>query len=72
MKEYEWIFVGLLMTFSLLAVGGRYVLVKSMLENIPMFWWSLASTPKFILNLIKNRIFTFMWLGKDFFFYVVG
>jgi hypothetical protein len=35
-----------------LTLGGRFILVKSILESIPVFWLSLAKVPKSILDKI--------------------
>ena len=47
-----------------LSLGGRVTLVKAVLESIPLYWLSLAKIPKSILNIIKRRMFSFMWTGK--------
>jgi hypothetical protein len=39
-------------------------LVKAVLESIPVYWLSLAKIPKSILNIIRRRIFSFMWCRK--------
>ena len=45
-------------------MGGRFILVKAMLENIPIYWFSLAKIPKFILDHIRRKIFSFLWGDK--------
>ena len=47
-----------------LTLGGIYSLVKSMMENIPVYWISLAKIPKFILDKIRRKKFSFLWVGK--------
>jgi hypothetical protein len=47
-----------------LSLGGRYTLVKVVLESIPVYWLSLAKIPKSILNNIRKRMFNFLWTGK--------
>lgn len=47
-----------------LFLGGRSVLVKLVLENIPIYWLSMASIPKYILDHIRRRVFSFLWLGN--------
>ena len=42
-----------------LSLGGRYILVKLVLESIHVYWLSLAWIPKSILTLVKSRIFIF-------------
>jgi hypothetical protein len=43
---------------------GRYILVKSVLENIYVYWLSLEKIPKSILNMIRRQMFSFLWLGN--------
>jgi hypothetical protein len=45
-----------------LSLGGRFILVKSVLQNIPVFWLSLAKIPRYILDKIRQRVFTFCGL----------
>jgi len=33
-----------------LSLGGRLTLIKSVLQNIHVYWLSIAKVPKFILN----------------------
>jgi hypothetical protein len=47
-----------------LSLGGRVTLVKVVLESIHVYWLSLAKIPKSILNIIRRRMFSFMWSGK--------
>ena len=47
-----------------LILGGRYILVKSMLENILVYWISLAKLSKFILDKIRRKTFIFYGQGK--------
>jgi len=44
-----------------LSRGGRLVLVKSMLEAIPIYCHTLANIPKGILENIRKYCFNFMW-----------
>jgi len=37
------------------------VLIKSILEIIPMFWPSIAHVPKSILNKITRKCCSFLW-----------
>jgi hypothetical protein len=43
---------------------GRLVLVKSMLESIPVYWMSLSWIPKGILEAARKLTFRFLWSGK--------
>jgi len=47
-----------------LSRAGRLVLVKSVLEAIPVYWMSLAWIPKGILESIRRICFRFLWSGK--------
>jgi hypothetical protein len=47
-----------------LTLGGRFTLVKVILESILVYWLSLAKIPKGTLNNIKRRMFSFLWTGK--------
>lgn len=48
-----------------LSLGGMVILVKSILESIPMYWLSLANFTKCTLNNIRRRIFSFLWTGNN-------
>jgi hypothetical protein len=37
-----------------LTLGGRFVLVKAVLESLPMFWLAVAIIPISVLNIIHN------------------
>jgi hypothetical protein len=47
-----------------LTLGGRYTLVKSVLESIPVYFISLAKIQKGTLNNIRRRMFSFPCTGK--------
>jgi hypothetical protein len=47
-----------------LSRAGRLVLVKSVLEAIPVFWMSLAWIPKGILEKIRRICSKFLWEGN--------
>jgi len=44
-----------------LLIGGRLTLVKSILEAIPLLHDSLAYILKWILEMIQNKVFWFLW-----------
>ena len=50
--------------YRLLSLGGRLVLIKSVLTGIAIYWFALARCPRSILNLLRQSIFTFLW-GKN-------
>jgi len=47
-----------------LSRAGRLVLVKSVLEAIPVYWMSLSWIPKGILESYRKVCFRFLWSGK--------
>ena len=47
-----------------LSRAGRLVLIKSILEAIPVYWLALAWIPESILNKTKRICTTFLWTGK--------
>jgi hypothetical protein len=44
--------------------AGRLILVKSVLEAIPVYWISLSWIPKGILEAARKIYFRFLWSGK--------
>ena len=46
-----------------LSIGGRLILTKSVLESIPVFWFSLIWIPKAVLKGIQSRLTRFIWSG---------
>jgi hypothetical protein len=46
-----------------LSLGGRFVLIKVVLESQPVYWMALAAIPVSVLNKIRQIIFTFLWSG---------
>lgn len=49
-------------SYRLLSIGGKLILVKSVLSSIPVYWFSLLEVPVFIIKTIK-RYFFFLWSG---------
>jgi hypothetical protein len=47
-----------------LSLGGRYTLVKFVLEGQPMYWMSLEAIPRTVLNQIQKLMFMFLWNGS--------
>jgi hypothetical protein len=45
-------------------MGGRYVLIKVVLESLPVFWMALAHIPASVLKTLRQLIFTFLWTGS--------
>jgi hypothetical protein len=48
-----------------LSKEGCLVLVKVVLEAIPVYWMSLAWIPKGVLELIRILCYRFIWLGDQ-------
>jgi hypothetical protein len=46
-----------------LTLGGRFVLIKAVLESQPVFWMTLAAVPNSVLVKIRQLIFSFLWSG---------
>ena len=51
-------------TLRWLSLGGRVTLAKSILESILVYWLSLAKIPKSIFNIIRRKMFGFVWFSK--------
>jgi hypothetical protein len=47
-----------------LTLGGRFTLVKSVLESIHVYWLSMSKIPTGLLNKIRRRMFNFLRIGK--------
>jgi hypothetical protein len=48
-----------------LTIGGIYTLIKSILEGQPVFWMSMESLPRSVLNKIRKLIFHYLWNGRS-------
>jgi hypothetical protein len=46
-----------------LSLGGRFILIKAVLESQPVYWMALAAIPVSVLNKIRQLIFNFLWSG---------
>ena len=51
--SYRWLFL-----------GGRLILIKSILKSILVYWLSLDWVPKSILNKLREIYFSFLLLGN--------
>jgi hypothetical protein len=47
-----------------LSLGGRYVLLKSVLESQPVYWMAVELLPKFVIAQIRKLCFKFLWNGN--------
>ena len=50
-----------LWTQKLLSLGGRLILVQSVLSSIPVYWMGLAPLPVSILHKLGSITFAFLW-----------
>jgi hypothetical protein len=48
-----------------LTLGGRFFLIKSVLESQAVYWMVLAAIPVTVLKMIRQLIFTFLWTGGN-------
>ena len=48
-------------TYRLLSLGGRLILMKSVLMGLAVYWLTLARIPKSILHCLRRSIFNFLW-----------
>ena len=52
-------------TFRYLSLGGRLVLLNSVLSSILVYWMSLAPLPATVLQKLKSLMFNFLWGSSD-------
>jgi hypothetical protein len=45
-------------------MGGRYILIKAVLESLPVYWMALAHIPQSVLKKLRQLIFAFLWKGS--------
>jgi len=48
-----------------LSMGGRFALIKDVLESQPVYWLALAHIPISILNQIRMLDFPYLWTGEN-------
>jgi len=48
-----------------LSLGGRLILIKSVLEGIPVYWMTLYKIPKVILNMLSSLVASYLWSGSS-------
>ena len=48
-------------TYKFLSRGGRLVLLKAVLQSIPIYWATIAYIPKGILQKLRKKFFSFIW-----------
>jgi hypothetical protein len=47
-----------------LSLGGRYILLKSVLESQAVYWMAVELLPKFVIAQIRKLCFKFLWSGN--------
>jgi len=47
-----------------LSLGGRFILIKVVLESLPVYWLTLAHFSLEALNKLRKLIFSFLWKGN--------
>jgi hypothetical protein len=68
-QDWQWLIKKVenrinLWCYKWLSLGGRLTLVSTVLTSIPVFWMSLAIIPATTINLIRSKIFKFLWSGS--------
>ncbi|KAK9047975.1 hypothetical protein SSX86_033063, partial [Deinandra increscens subsp. villosa] len=48
-----------------LSMGGRLVLINSVLDSLPQYYFSLYKAPKMVINMLECIRFNFLWGGGD-------
>jgi hypothetical protein len=52
-------------TFQWLSLGGRFVLVKFVLQSIPVYWLNLEKVLASILQKIQQLMANVLWRGEN-------
>ena len=52
-------------TYRILSLGGRVILIRSILTSLAVYWFALDRIPKSILNYLRHCIFSFLWGSSD-------
>jgi hypothetical protein len=48
-----------------LSLGGRYILVKTVLEAQTVYWMTMEALPHTVLNKLRTLMFQFLWKGQS-------
>jgi hypothetical protein len=51
--------------YKWLSLGGRFIMLKMVLESQSIYWMAVELIPKFILNQIRKLCFNFLWNGNN-------
>jgi len=79
-SDWDWLIAKLLKQVGFwcnrwLSLGGRYILVKVVLEAQLVFWMSMEALPLSVLSRMRKVMFQFLWNGHSHpntFTFVVG
>ena len=52
-------------THKLLSLGGKLILVQSVLSSLPVYWLGLAPIPASILHKLRSIMFAFLWGSSE-------
>jgi hypothetical protein len=68
-EDWDWLLTKITKRIELwcnrwLSLGGRYTLVKNVLEGQPVYWMSMEAIPRSVLKKIKKLMFKFLWNGN--------
>jgi hypothetical protein len=68
-KDWDWLIAKIEKRLSVwcnqwLSRGGRLILLKSVVEAIPIYWMTLAYIPRGVLGKLRRIGFRFIWLGR--------
>jgi len=50
--------------YKFLSRGGRLVLLKPILQSIPVYWDTISYIPKGILQKLRKKFFSFLWFSN--------
>jgi hypothetical protein len=69
-KDWRWLMSRIEQRISFwcnrwISRGGRLVLIKYVLEAIPILWHTLAHIPKGILEKVRKCCFNYLWKGSS-------
>jgi hypothetical protein len=48
-----------------LSIGGRYILIKSVLEGLAVYWMSLERIPAKVTSILRRLSINFLWNDQD-------
>lgn len=48
-------------SYRYLPLGGRLTFIHYVLVALPVYWFSLALVPQFVLNDLRQKFFNFVW-----------